>query len=94
LWLYLNEQTDFFAPKSLFCSRTSFYKLFRKQKNLDYTTTDLFSPPDVADICNAFEDNQCDFVQPRFGTFQMIPNHAGYRVLNLAEWQFYKFRKI
>jgi hypothetical protein len=33
LWLYLNEQTDFFtAPKSLaFCSRTSFYKLFRKK---------------------------------------------------------------
>jgi hypothetical protein len=32
------------------CTRASFYKLFRNQ-NLDYTTTDLFSPPDVkADI--------------------------------------------
>ncbi|CAM2796621.1 Methyltransferase domain-containing protein [Flavobacterium succinicans] len=91
LWLYLNEQTDFFqseldsdslvtntkriklrdaetnsALKVLhFAPEQAFYKLFRKQKNLDYTTTDLFSPlADVkADICNLpFEDNQYDVI--------------------------------
>lgn len=68
LWLYLNEQTDFFTvPKKVlhFAPEQAFYKLFRKQKNLDYTTTDLFSPlADVkADICNLpFEDNQYDVI--------------------------------
>jgi len=48
-----------------FAPEQAFYKLFRKQKNLDYTTTDLFSPlADVkADICNLpFEDNQYDVI--------------------------------
>ena len=68
LWLYLNEQTDFFTAKKKvlhFAPEQAFYKLFRKQKNLDYTTTDLFSPlADVkADICNLpFEDNQYDVI--------------------------------
>ena len=68
LWLYLNEQTDFFtAPKKVlhFAPEQAFYKLFRNQKNLDYTTTDLFSPlADVkADICDLpFEDNQYDVI--------------------------------
>lgn len=91
LWLYLNEQTDFFQSEFIsdsqvsnsnrvklrntetssalkvlhFAPEQAFYKLFRKQKNLDYTTTDLFSPlADVkADICNLpFEDNQYDII--------------------------------
>ena len=70
LWLYLNEQTDFFtsvAKKKVlhFAPEQAFYKLFRNQKNLDYTTTDLFSPlADVkADICNLpFQDNQYDVI--------------------------------
>ncbi len=91
LWLYLNDQTDFFQSeldsdssisksKSIklrdtemnsalkvlhFAPEQAFYKRFRKQKNLDYTTTDLFSPlADVkADICNLpFEDNQYDVI--------------------------------
>ena len=48
-----------------FAPEQAFYKLFRKQKNLDYTTTDLFSPlADVkADICNLpFNDNQYDVI--------------------------------
>lgn len=48
-----------------FAPEQAFYKLFRNQKNLDYTTTDLFSPlADVkADICNLpFEDNQHDVI--------------------------------
>jgi hypothetical protein len=44
----LNEESDFFTStvkkKVLhFAPEQAFYKLFRNQKNLDYTT-DLFSP--------------------------------------------------
>ncbi|MBL0013785.1 MAG: methyltransferase domain-containing protein [Flavobacterium sp.] len=48
-----------------FAPEQAFYKLFRNQKNLDYTTTDLLSPlADVkADICNLpFEDNAYDVI--------------------------------
>ncbi|MBD3583240.1 class I SAM-dependent methyltransferase [Flavobacterium selenitireducens] len=68
LWLYLKNETDFFtAPKKVlhFAPEQAFYKLFRNQKNLDYTTTDLYSPlADVkADICNLpFDDNQYDLI--------------------------------
>ncbi len=89
LWLYLQNETDFFyseldsestvsTTKSIklrdaetsstlkvlhFAPEQEFYKRFKKQKNIHYTTTDLFSPlADVkADICNLpFEDNQYD----------------------------------
>ncbi|QEE48290.1 class I SAM-dependent methyltransferase [Flavobacterium alkalisoli] len=68
LWLYLKNETNFFtAPKKVlhFAPEQAFYKRFRKQKNLDYTTTDLNSPlADVkADICNLpFEDNSYDLI--------------------------------
>jgi len=57
LWLYLKNETDFFsAHKKVlhFAPEQAFYQLFRSLKNLDYTTTDLFSPlADVkADICD------------------------------------------
>jgi SAM-dependent methyltransferase len=68
LWLYLQNETDFFTGKEKknvlhFAPEQEFYKRFKKQKNIQYTTTDLFSPlADVkADICNLpFEDNQYD----------------------------------
>lgn len=68
LWLYLKNETDFFtAPKKVlhFAPEQAFYKLFRNQKNLEYTTTDLLSPlADVkADICNLpFADNSYDLI--------------------------------
>ena len=68
LWLYLQNETDFFiVPKKVlhFAPEQAFYKRFRKQKNLDYTTTDLNSPlADVkADICNLpFKDNEFDVI--------------------------------
>lgn len=68
LWLYLNKETNFFtAPKKVlhFAPEQAFYKRFRKQQNLDYTTTDLYSPlADVkADICNLpFEANSYDLI--------------------------------
>lgn len=48
-----------------FAPEQAFYKRFRNQSNLDYTTTDLFSPlADVkADICNLpFKDNSYDVI--------------------------------
>lgn len=68
LWLYLKNETNFFtAPKKVlhFAPEQAFYKRFRNQKNLEYTTTDLYSPlADVkADICNLpFEDNAYDLI--------------------------------
>lgn len=70
LWLYLKNETDFFTAtvkkKVLhFAPEQAFYKLFRNQKNIDYTTTDLFSPlADVkADICDLpFADNSYDII--------------------------------
>ena len=68
LWLYLQNETDFFTkPQKVLhvAPEQAFYKRFRKQENLDYTTTDLLSPlADVkADICNLpFEDNSFDTI--------------------------------
>jgi len=48
-----------------FAPEQAFYKRFREMKNLDYTTTDLFSPlADVkADICDLpFPDNTYDLI--------------------------------
>ena len=68
LWLYLKNETDFFT-KSIkvlhFAPEQAFYKRFRKQPNLNYTTTDLNSPlADVkADICDLpFKDNSYDVI--------------------------------
>lgn len=67
LWLYL-KTTDFFTKEKKVlhvAPEQCFHKLFKKQSNLDYLTTDLFSPlADVkADICNLpFEDNTYDVV--------------------------------
>lgn len=68
LWLYLKRETDFFSKplKVLhFAPEQAFYSRFRKQQNLDYTTTDLNSPlADVkADICHLpFADEVYDVV--------------------------------
>ena len=70
LWLYLKNETSFFTESDKkkvlhFAPEQAFYKLFRNQKNIAYTTTDLLSPlADVkADICNLpFEDNAYDYI--------------------------------
>ncbi len=68
LWLYLQEKTNFFsAPLKVlhFAPEQAFYKRFKKQSNLTYTTTDLESPlADVkADICNLpFANNSFDVI--------------------------------
>lgn len=68
LWLYLKNETDFFAKAQKvlhFAPEQAFYKRFKKMKHLDYVTTDLNSPlADVkADICNLpFNDNEFDVI--------------------------------
>ncbi len=70
LWLYLLNETDFFTSKTIqkvlhFAPEQEFYKRFKKQTNIQYTTTDLLSPLAVvkADICNLpFEDNTYDII--------------------------------
>ncbi len=68
LWLYLKNNTDFFSvPKKVLhvAPEQCFYKRFKKQKNITYLTTDLFSPlADVkADLCDLpFEDNSYDVI--------------------------------
>lgn len=51
MWLYLKDHSDFFTvPKKVMhvAPEQCFLDLFKKQKNLDYTTGDLVSP--IADI--------------------------------------------
>ena len=68
LWLFLQQETDFFtAQKKVLhmAPEQCFLSLFKNQKNLDYTTADLYSPiADVkADICNLpFDDTTFDIV--------------------------------
>jgi len=68
LWLYLQNETDFFTAslKVLHMApEQCFLKRFKKLKNLDYTTADLYTPHvDVkADIHNLpFTDNTFDVV--------------------------------
>ena len=68
LWIYLKNETDFFtSPKKVLhiAPEQCFLKLFKKQKNLEYITADLYSPiADVkADICDLpFENNSFDVV--------------------------------
>lgn len=93
LWLYLQNETAFFTSKEKikvlhFAPEQAFYKVFRHQKNLNYTTTDLLSPlADVkADICNLpFQDNQYDVILCNH-VLEHIPNDTKamqelYRVL-------------
>ena len=70
LWLYLQNETDFFRSSEVqkvlhIAPEQCFYKRFRKQKNLNYITSDLNSPlADVkADICDLpFENDSFDII--------------------------------
>jgi len=68
LWLYLKNKTDFFSTQKKvlhIAPEQCFLKLFKNQKNLSYTSADLYSPiADVkADICDLpFNDASFDIV--------------------------------
>lgn len=96
LWLYLKNETNFFeAPIKLlhFAPEQAFYKRFKKQPNLDYTTTDLDSPLAMvkADICNLpFDDHSFDVILCNH-VLEHIPDDTKamqelYRVLKPGGW--------
>nr|WP_299385239.1 class I SAM-dependent methyltransferase [Allomuricauda sp.] len=96
LWLYLQNETDFFSkPTKLlhFAPEQAFYKRFKQLKNIDYTTTDLNSPlADVkADICDLpFKDNSFDVILCNH-VLEHIPDDTKamtelYRVLKPGGW--------
>lgn len=96
LWLYLQNETDFFTkPYSVlhFAPEQAFYKRFKKLKHLNYTTTDLDSPlADVqADICNLpFADASFDVIFCNH-VLEHIPNDQKameelYRILKPKGW--------
>jgi SAM-dependent methyltransferase len=96
LWLYLKEKTHFFSSplKVLHVApEQAFYKRFKKLKNLDYTTTDLFSPladikADITDL--PFDNNTFDVILCNH-VLEHIPNDAKamselYRVMKKGGW--------
>lgn len=96
LWLYLQNETDFFTKELKllhFAPEQAFFKRFKKLKNIDYTTTDLNSPlADIkADICNLpFEDNTYDVILCNH-VLEHIPDHQKamkelFRVLKPGGW--------
>ncbi len=70
MWLFLKNETSFFTSSKKIkilhiAPEQCFLKIFKKQKNLDYITSDLESPiADVkADICNLpFKNDSFDVV--------------------------------
>jgi len=68
LWLYLQNETDFFEKKMKvlhFAPEAAFLKKFKKLKNISYDTIDLDSPlADIkADICNLpIKNGSYDFI--------------------------------
>lgn len=96
LWLYLQQKTTFFSQqlKVLHVApEQCFYPVFKKQKNIDYTTTDLFSPlADVkADICDLpFKDNSYDVVFCNHVLEHIIKDDKAiqelYRILKPGGW--------
>ena len=96
LWLYLQRKTDFFTRdiKLLHIApEQCFYKRFKQQKNLQYTTADLHSPlADIkADICDLpFKDESFDVVFCNH-VLEHIPDDAKalselFRVLKKNGW--------
>ncbi len=96
LWLYLKNKTDFFTKnyKMLHIApEQCFYKLFKAQKNLNYTTGDYNSP--IADIHfdlhkAPFEDNSfyvifCNHVLEHVENADICMKEL-YRIMNKGGW--------
>lgn len=96
LWLYLQNETDFFSkPARLlhFAPEQAFYRRFRQLSHLEYVTTDLNSPlAEVrADICDLpFASDSFDIILCNH-VLEHIPDHHKalselYRVLRPGGW--------
>lgn len=96
MWLYLKNETDFFTQnyKVLHIApEQEFLRKFKKMKNLDYTSADLFSPiVDVkADILDLpFEDESFDVIFCNHVLEHIIDDKKAmselYRVMKKGGW--------
>ena len=96
MWLYLQNETDFFTQnyKVLHIApEQEFLRKFKKMKNLDYTSADLFSPiVDVkADILDLpFEDESFDVIFCNHVLEHIIDDKKAmselYRVMKKGGW--------
>lgn len=96
MWLYLQNDTDFFTKKYKvlhIAPEQEFLRRFRKMKNLDYTSADLFSPiVDVkADILDLpFEDESYDVIFCNHVLEHIVDDRKAmselYRVMKKGGW--------
>ncbi len=96
MWLYLQNETDFFSKKYRvlhIAPEQEFLRRFKKMKNLDYISADLYSPiVDVkADLLDLpFEDNSFDVVFCNHVLEHIIDDQKAmselYRVMKPGGW--------
>ena len=96
LWLYLTRKTQFFEKRLKVlhvAPEQAFYKHFKKLKNLEYITTDLYSPlADIkADICKLpFEDKSFDVILCNHVLEHIVDDTKAmqelFRVLKVGGW--------
>lgn len=96
MWLYLQNETDFFKKKQKvlhIAPEQEFLRRFKKMKNLDYTSADLYSPiVDVkADILNLpFENESFDVVICNHVLEHIVDDRKAmseiYRVMKYGGW--------
>ncbi|MFN3019960.1 class I SAM-dependent methyltransferase [Chryseobacterium sp. TY3] len=96
MWLYLKNETEFFSKKFKvlhLAPEQEFLRRFKKMKNLDYTSADLYSPiVDVkADILDLpFADNSFDVIICNHVLEHIVDDRKAmselYRVLRKDGW--------
>lgn len=96
MWLYLQNETNFFTHKLKvlhIAPEQEFLRKFKKMKNLEYTSADLFSPivdvkADIVDL--PFEDNSFDVIICNHVLEHIVDDRKAmselYRVMKSGGW--------
>lgn len=96
MWLYLQNETNFFTHKLKvlhIAPEQEFLRKFKKMKNLEYTSADLFSPivdvkADIVDL--PFEDNTYDVIICNHVLEHIVDDRKAmselYRVMKNGAW--------